>query len=435
MRQSSIGKADIEMKEMSEEKYIKKRKRKAFRESILYELFRVLPIKKRKIAVCTFEGRSGFGCNPKYIVEELHKRNAAYEFVWLVNEEGKEFPDYITPIKNTLWNRAYHLSTAHVWIDNYRKPLGTKKRKHQLYIQTWHGAIGFKTIGLWRGAAFSRMAYLVSKNDSDMTDYVVIDSEFCRQLFPKGLVYQGGFLKFGNPRCDILCEDREAVKKTFRKKYDLEEQTRLLMFAPTFREGNKDGVRSVFSETWSIDFERLLSVLKRKFGGEWKICLRVHPQLAAQMKKELQQWERESVIDVSQNDDMYELLAAMDILITDYSSVAMDAGFANIPVFIYADDIEDYIEKRGSLLWNMTTEYGAVIKNNREMTPEIDAVLPYSISKNNDELEKSIMNFDIEKYQTDISTLKEEVQLVFDGKASSRTADKIEDFILYSDKG
>lgn len=32
-----------------------------------------------------------------------------------------------------------------------------------------------KAIGLWRGKAFSKMAYLVSKNDSDMIDRVVID--------------------------------------------------------------------------------------------------------------------------------------------------------------------------------------------------------------------------------------------------------------------
>lgn len=417
------------MKKTPEEKYIDKRKRKSFRESLLYYLFRIFPINKYKIAICTFEGRSGFGCNPKYIVEELHKRNSRYQFIWLVNNNDKIFPDYIKPVKNTLWNRAYQLSAAKIWIDNYRKPLGTKKRTKQLYIQTWHGTIGFKTTGLWRGKAFSDMAYLVSKNDSDMTDYVTIDSEWCNEMFPKGLVYDGEFLKCGAPRCDILYGDRTNNKKVFKARFNIDEKVKLVMFAPTFRESQKAGVRNVFSEEWTIDFIRLLKTLERKFGGSWRICLRVHPQLASQMKERLLESVKENIIDVSQDDDMYQILAAMDALITDYSSVAMDASFADIPVFIYADDIEQYVRDRGSLLWNMTTEYGAIIKNNKEMTPEIDVALPYSISKNNDELEKSIINFDISKYKEDMYLFKKEVQLTFDGKASSRVADMIEKFI------
>ncbi|MBQ5731952.1 MAG: hypothetical protein IIV59_02215, partial [Selenomonadaceae bacterium] len=64
-------------------------------------------MKKNRIAVCTFEGRGGFGCNPKYLVQELHRRNPGYEFIWLVNDINKEFPEYVHKVKNTLWNRAY----------------------------------------------------------------------------------------------------------------------------------------------------------------------------------------------------------------------------------------------------------------------------------------------------------------------------------------
>lgn len=42
-----------------------------------------------------------------------------------------------------------------------------------------------------------------------------------------------------------------------------------------------------------------------------------------------------------------QVLQQLDALVTDYSSVAMDAGFMRIPVFIYADDIEKYIKNRG----------------------------------------------------------------------------------------
>lgn len=415
------------MPKIKESFYILYRKIVAYCNSALYILCSFLPIQKDKIAICTFEGRTGFGCNPRYIVEELHKRNDTYRFYWFVNDMDKIFPSYIRKVKNNAWNRARHLSTAKIWIDNYRKPYGTRKRKGQFYFQTWHGSIGFKSIGLWRGSAFSRMAYLVSKNDSDMIDYVTIDSEWCREMFPKGLVYEGEFLKTGAPRCDVLYGDRKKARIEFRKRFSLHEQDHVVMFAPTFREGKKDGVRQVFSEEWTIDFERMLRNLEKRFGGTWYLCIRVHPQLACQFQQDFKAaFLADRMMDVSQEDDLYEILAAMDAFITDYSSAAMDAGFTHMPVFIYADDIEQYVCDRGSSLWNFSSEFGAPVPNNKVMTPGIHTVLPYSVARNNEELEQNILSFDQETYHSGLLEFERAVGLVFDGQASRRVADKIE---------
>ncbi|MBR2044524.1 MAG: CDP-glycerol glycerophosphotransferase family protein, partial [Agathobacter sp.] len=102
-----------------EQAYIKKRKRQAFFNGLAFYACRIFPIKRNRISVCAFEGRSGFCCNPKYIVEEMHRRHPDYEFVWFVNDMEKQFPDYIKKVPNTLWSRAYWLSTSKVWIDNY----------------------------------------------------------------------------------------------------------------------------------------------------------------------------------------------------------------------------------------------------------------------------------------------------------------------------
>lgn len=412
--------------QLNEKQYITYRKWKAFCNKMKMVIFYSFPIKRNKIVVCTFEGDGGFGCNPKYIVEELHKRNETYEFVWLVNDMNKEFPDYIIKAPNKGWSRAFHLATAKIWIDNYRKPYGTIKRKGQYYFQTWHGTIGFKSTGLWRGTAFSQMAYMVSKNDSDMIDYVTIDSEWCREMFPKGLVYDGEFLMSGAPRCDVLYGDKRKEKEAFCRKFNLDKNVKLVMFAPTFREKAVEGIRSVFSEEWTIDFQRLINNLEKRFGGDWHLCVRVHPQLAT---KYSDVWLEKNIINVSQEDDMYEMLAAMDVLITDYSSVAMDASFASIPVFIYADDIEKYIQDRGSFLWNISSNPYDAITNNKLMTPDIDTILPYSIAQDNDELERNILEFDEEEYKNKLKHFEEDVKLVFDGKASSRVADKIVELI------
>ncbi len=414
---------------MNEKSYIRYRKLKAFGNKLCFFICRVFPVKKNRISICTFEGKTGFGCNPKYIVEELHRRNVNYEFVWFVNDINKEFPDYIKKVPNTLWSRAYWLSTSKVWIDNYRKPFGTCKRKKQYYINTWHATIAFKSIGLWRGDSFSRMAYLVSKNDSDMIDDVVIDSEWCAEVYPKGMIYSGNYMRSGAPRCDVLYGDRTEYQTEFRRKHGISKDAKIVMFAPTFREEKVNGKRTVFSEVWTLDFKRLLNNLEARFGDDWYICLRVHPQLAVNAGKYKNERLGGKLIDVSQEDDMYEILAAMDAFITDYSSAAMDASYAHMPVFIYADDIEKYISDRGSMLWNMSTDSSKQVTNNKIMTPNIDTVLPYPIAQNNAELEEAILGFDEEKYISKMKKFESDVQLVFDGKASAKVADKLENYL------
>jgi len=414
---------------VNEKRYIQYRKVKALGNKICFMVCRMFPIKKNRIVVCTFEGKSGFGCNPKYIVEELHKRNENYEFVWLVNDTKKTFPGYIKKVPNTLWSRAYWLATSKIWIDNYRKPFGTIKRKNQYYFQTWHGTIGFKSTGLLRKKAFSKVAYLVSKNDSDMIDYVIIDSKWCEVMDPKALVYDGAFLKTGAPRCDILYGDKSDIRNQFREKIGLSQTDKIVMFAPTFREKSDRGVRKVYSQEWSIDFERMIANFEKRFGGNWCLCLRIHPQLAENILESHMLTSKIKIIDISKEDDMNAGLAAVDALVTDYSSVAMDAGFMRIPVFIYADDIEKYIKDRGSMLWDFSGISDGIIKNSQDMIPGIDTELPFTVAQNNDDFEKNILEFKEEQYVNKMDKFEKDVELIFDGNASARVADKIEYFI------
>ena len=412
---------------MTEKNYIKYRKLKAACESICYYVCRIFPIKNNLISVCTFEGKGGFGCNPKYIVEELHRKDPQYQFVWLVNKNAwdKEFPDYIKKVNNSsIWCRAYWLSRSKIWIDNYRKPLGTKKRKNQYYLNTNHFTIGIKCTGLLRGIGFSEMARLVNQNDSDMMDALVTDSELCEITCPKGMLYDGPYLRTGAPRCDVLYGKRDIPRAAFRKKHGLPENAKVVMFAPTFREGAKDGKRFVYSEEWTLDFDRLLDALEKRFGGNWYICLRVHPQLAASFKDKKNKNSR--IIDESQADDMYEILAAMDFYITDYSSAIFEAGFAKIPAIIYADDIQKYEHDRGQLMWNIATDALDHVTNNKKVLPELDLVFPFSIATNNEEMEELINSFQIFDYEGILDRFHREIGLTFNGDAGQRMSCFIE---------
>ena len=414
---------------MNERNYILYRRIKGLRESLCFYICRIFPVDKTLFSLCTFEGKGGYGCNPKYIAEELHKRNPDYRFVWLVNEEArnKQFPSYIKKVSNSsLWSRAYWLTRSKVWIDNYRKPLGTVKRKSQIYINVNHYTLGIKCTGLLREEGFSKMAYLVSKNDSDMIDELIIDSKWCEECFDKALVYDGHMLKTGSPRCDVLFGNRTEFKNRFRERHNIPLDSKVIMYAPTFREGVKEGKRYVFSEKWSLDFQRLLDALNKKTGDTWYLCIRVHPQLANSFMMSGEETLSGLIIDESSADDMYEILAGMDAYITDYSSAIFEAGFANIPSMIFADDIQEYSSARGNLYWNLGLDPNDHVTNNKKMHPDMDLVLPFPISTNNEELEKTIQDFNAEDYNRKIEKFKSDIGLIFDGEASKRLADEIE---------
>ena len=87
---------------LSEKLYILYRRAKAVMGWSVYLVCSIFPIRRNKIVFSAFEG-GGYGCNPKYIAEELirrmHEEGKVYEMVWLVNDVTKKFPKEITPVK------------------------------------------------------------------------------------------------------------------------------------------------------------------------------------------------------------------------------------------------------------------------------------------------------------------------------------------------
>lgn len=366
---------------------------------------------RKKIVFTTFEGDGGFCCNPRYIAEEILHRKEKYHIVWLVNDMDKQFPRGIKKVKNTFLRRAYHLATAKVWVDNSRKAFGTAKRKNQLYIQTWHAALGLKPVGKFRGRLFPKIASLVSMYDSRLVDYVISNSSWCTKRLPKMLLYDGEIIKTGSPRCDIFITKRDQIYIKIRKKYGISQEAKIVMFAPTFRGGSQKGKRQIFSEMPTLDFKLLAKTLEERFGGEWYIMLRLHPQLAASFKEMPLHDKHEHMLDVSQADDMNELMAATDVFITDYSSSAFDAINMYIPVFLYMDDLSEYVEERGKLMWDLKE-------------------LPFAVAETNSELMKNIENFDSDQYKKNIFLFLQHNGVVEDGYASKRVADLIESFMI-----
>lgn len=384
---------------MEEKIYICLRFFKAWFQSILFYAFRIFPIQKNKIVFCCIEGTTGYSCNPKYIAEDFIRQKTKFKLVWLVNNMIKKFPKGIHVVHNSLWNRAYQLTTAAVWIDNSRKQLEVRKRKKQLYIQTWHAKLGFKPTCLDRGKSFSKIAYYVSKHDSGMIDYVLSNSDWYDKTLHNGMLYDGPVLRTGSPRCDILVKGREKAHSDIRKLYNLGQNTKIIMYAPTFRGGSQSINRKLENVSHMPDFNILLQTLKEKFSGSWVIFLRLHPQMTVR-DMGLSHTDK-NVIDISKVDDMYELLSGCDAFLTDYSSAAFDAAVMHIPIFLYADDYEEYELERGKLLWNLTK-------------------LPFPLIRKNEELKIKIQQFDKDIYEKKLEALFSDTGMIEDGNASKK---------------
>lgn len=359
------------------------------------------PIEKNKVVFCSTEGMGGYGDNPKAIAEYLHENYPHVKLVWLVNDINKEFPQYIRKVSNTILNRAREYSTAKIWVDSHRKPYGTYKRKGQYYLQTWHGPIGFKPIGAKRGVHMPRIGEIVSRADSDMIDCFISNSAWCTNNVRESLYYSGPIEKMGSPRCDVLFHDRNLYKYKICEKYGIAHENKMLIYAPTFRGGSQSRNRVVEKEDLVVDFHNILNALQKKTNDSWVVILRMHPQAADRLGDYAIGNQDVKIVDASKYPDVYELLAASDALLTDYSSLAFDAGYIGIPVFLYADNLTDIMEHRGGLLFD--------IRN-----------LPFPFADTEKQLCENILSFNKGIYKRKLDIMNRNLEVLEDGKASQR---------------
>lgn len=384
-----------------EKSYLLKRRIKAVIESIPYYVCRIFPIQKNKIVMWTFEEKGGYCDSPKYIADEiLCNYSNKYSIVWLADDMTKTFPKEIKVIKNTLWSKAYHLSTADYWISNTRTFFGTKKRKKTTYIQTWHAICGIKPIGYMRGERLSKIAELVSKSDSEMIDYLLYGNEWGKKMWPTGLLYNGKMINTGVPRCDIIINDRTEIRKTIREIYNIPKDYSIVLYAPTFRGGSQSTKRSIDVGNIGLDTDSLINVLNEKFFGKWAVFLRLHPQLAEFMDKMPIYKNRPDIVDVSQHSDMNELIAASDLFITDYSSAVFESALIKQPSFLFIEDKEEYVKDRGNLVFDIEQ-------------------LPFPSASTMNELIEVIKRFDKVQYEKNVDAMLEELGVFENGNSAA----------------
>ncbi len=362
-----------------------------FASDLVWQACRLLPLQRNKVVFSSFGGK-GFGDNPKAVAQALMESGEDLDLVWLTRNPSDPMPKGIRTVPFGTPQAVKELSTAKVWVDNSRGGAHFKK-DGQYYLQTWHG-FALKCIEKAAQDQLPESYVNQCRKDSSFIDLIVSNSDFMTHVYREDFWYNGEIALYGSPRNDIFFRKNSDIPSAVRRFFNLPQEQKLLLYAPTFRADDS-------LDCYALDAEAALNACRSRFGGSWTALIRLHPNVAKQSVG-LFPYDGVRIVDATAYADMQELLAAVDLLITDYSSSMFDYSLREKPCLQFALDMEDY-------------------KQDRNFYFPIDQ-LPFPLAQSNDELVRQIENYDESAQQKNWDYFKREKGIIEDGNASKRCA-------------
>ncbi len=369
------------------------------------KFFYFFPVKKNRIVVCNYHGK-GYGDNPKYIVDKILEYNKDIEVVWLLDKYTNgvvDFPESIKEVQYYTMKSMYYLATAEVWIDNCRKDYAPKKKKGQLYLQTWHGGLGFKLVERKCVEDLPPFYLKHAKVDAEMTDLMLSNSKKTSEIIYDMFWYSGKILEAGLPRNDELFKNVNKKAEAVRENLGIPKETHIVLYAPTFRD-------EFDLAPYDLKLNSFAEALEKKFGGKWIGLYRLHPNIKADASK-LTNFN--NCIDVTKYADSTALLSATDVFVSDFSSMVFDFALSKKPVFLYATDYATYVKTRGVWLSFDSTPF------------------PYAFS--NDALMDELKKFNANEYETSLKRMMDNFEIRETGRASDIVAGVVANYIYNGD--
>ena len=360
------------------------------------------PIQQNKIVV--YSARKGYADHGKYIIEQLLLMDTNLEIIWISPDIFIDLPVEIKAVNfENVKQVIREMETAKIWLSHDLLPSYLIKRKNQILVQLKHwGSITLKKFYLLNKATIKNQ---IHELNAEWTDYIITGSKFDEVTCQVGYDFKGKFIRCGSPRSDAMFL-KDKLKKKVYDHFGLNFNDKTLLYAPTYRFDRTK--LKPFEFVWQdLDFDMLLQSLKERWGGNWKILLRLHPIIRANSK---QVKRPDFVIDVSNYSDSEELAAASDIMISDYSSVVFESAYVSKPVFLFAPDKSDYAKK----------DFGFLLDYND---------LPFPTATTNEELSKQIVSFNEQEYKKAVMSFFDKYEVHEDGHASERAAKFIIDLL------
>ena len=354
----------------------------------------LIPINKNRFLFFSMVGNS-YGDSVKSIADYIENHYDGAEIVWA-------FSKYYYGTVNCTHKKVvfgsfryyYYVITSKYYVTNCLAPLMAIKRKGQVMLQTWHGT-ALKRIGYdARSGEHSSLVARIRPNTKTAaernTDFFISGSQFMSGVYRSAFRYSKKIYETGTPRNDIFFQDRPDIRKKVRRALSIEDDSKLILYTPTFRKGGS-------FEYYDIDLGFVKSYYQKATGNNYLVLVRLHPGLAAKSES-IESFFGVGVINATLYPDIQELLYVADILITDYSSTMFDFMYSYKPVIMYVPDRETY---------------------NRGFYFDINK-LPFIISNNNEELMDALQKYDREEYRNKVSGFIKEIGSFETGHATER---------------
>ena len=185
---------------------------KSLRHQLYLRYCRSKPIQPNKILLWADNFKS-FGCSPKYIARYLLKKYPGkYDLVWVFDRERplpEDFPPELRVVRYFSMDYLREISTAKFIICNARTfPWHYfRKRKGQVYIQTWHSSLRLKKVEGDAAEALPQTYIEAAKADSEKIDLLLSGCRYSTEIFRRAFWYDGEILECGTPRCDLFFEE------------------------------------------------------------------------------------------------------------------------------------------------------------------------------------------------------------------------------------
>lgn len=320
-----------------------------------FNFFRRWKVKKNQITLIEKLNTGGTGSLFE-IKNECEKRGLPFHFNVITHADYEVNPHNLGRLIKLFTIKAFRMATSsHIFLNDNFLPLGYMKLSDETkVVQLWHGMGSFKKFG---GSSETDPAVLkeleaATKN----TDHILASSENIRDNYAEAFIApKEKVICIGCPQVDYFFRehDIDAWKAELCEKYPEMKGKKLVLYAPTFR-GDEERDKKLLD---AFDFD----AFQKELGEEYFLMVRLHPQIQSAKVPD-------TVANMTDYPNVRKLLCMTDILIADYSSIAVEYSLLNRPIILYAFDKEWYLsEDRGFYFDYEKTAPGPIVENMQDL--------------------------------------------------------------------
>ncbi|TMN21418.1 glycosyltransferase [Lentibacillus cibarius] len=217
-------------------------------------------------------------------------------------------------------------------------------------------------IDTWHGFPIKNMFYMdpsyFDKNSIEpfwsQINYLTSYSDFYSKTINKSIkVDPDNFVITGSPRNDLLFNENNSRKLLLKLLGEEDKGQKFIFFMPTFRSTDVRNAYN-FSNLFGFNDFSLSSLENFLKKNNYELIVKLHPIHKKKFSEHIFNSSRINAYPEYEANkafvDLYEVLSATDILITDYSSVYFDYLLLNKPIIFTTPDLREYQKERGFCL-------------------------------------------------------------------------------------